>query len=87
MSAADVAFARALEHWQAESLQESHAACVDALRHDAGHVAAAVLASEILLRVGEAGRGVALLADVVRRAPEDGAARVLLARAQRTAAD
>lgn len=84
MSAADAAFARALEHWQAESLQEAHAACLEALGHDERHVAAAVLASEILLRVGEAGRAVALLADVVRRSPDDGAARVLLARAQRT---
>ena len=53
MLAADVAFARALEHWQAESLQEAHAACLEAIGHDEGHVGAAVLAAEILLRVGE----------------------------------
>lgn len=87
MSAADAAFARALEHWRAESLREAHAACLKALGHDAGHVAAAVLASEILLRVGEAGRAVALLADVVRRSPGESAARVLLARAQRIAGE
>ena len=87
MSAADAAFARALEQWQAESLQAAHAACMEALGHDADHVGAAVLASEVLLRVGEPRPAVALLAQVVRRAPDDGAALLLLARAQRSAGE
>ena len=87
MSAADVAFARALQHWQAESLQEAHAACLEAIGHDEGHIGAAVLASEILLRVGEPKPAVALLSRVVRRTPGEGAARVLLARAQRIAGE
>ncbi|MDQ3722917.1 MAG: hypothetical protein M3376_07600, partial [Actinomycetota bacterium] len=77
MSAADAAFARALEHWRDDSLQEAHAACLAALDHDERHVPAAVLASEILLRVGAPGPAVALLERVVGGAPQDGAARVL----------
>ena len=50
--------ARALE---SESLQAAHAACLEALGHDADHVGAAVLASEILLRAGGPRRAVALL--------------------------
>lgn len=87
MSAADAAFAGALEHWRAESLQAAHAACMEALRHDADHVEAAVLASEILLRAGEPRPAVALLEHVARLAPDDGAALLLLARAQRSAGD
>jgi len=84
---ADAAFARALELWQAEFLQAAHAACMEALGHDAEHVAAAVLASEILLRAGEPRPAVALLEQVSRRAPDDGTALLLLARAQRSAGD
>jgi len=87
MSAADAAFACALEHWQAESWQAAHAACLEALGHDEGHVAAAVLASEILLRVGEPRPAVALLEHVARLTPDDGAALLLLARAQRSAGE
>jgi len=79
MSAADVAFARALQHWQAESLQEAHAACLEAIGYEEGHIGAAVLASEILLRAGEPEPAAALLRDVVRRTPGEDAARVLLA--------
>ncbi len=49
MSAANVAFARALQHRQAESLQEAHAACLEVIGHDESHIAATVLACEILL--------------------------------------
>lgn len=61
MPAADAAFARALELWEAGSLQAAHAACLEALRDDAGHVPAAVLGAEILLQVGEPAAAVALL--------------------------
>jgi len=87
MSAADAAFAGALGHWRAERLPAAHAACLEALGHDADHVGAAVLASEILLRAGEPRPAVALLEHVARRAPDDGAALQLLARAQRSAGD
>jgi predicted TPR repeat methyltransferase len=87
MSAADAAFACALEHWQAESLQAAHAACLEALGHDAEHVPAAVLASEILLRAGAPQPAVALLERVAELAPGDGAALLLLARAQRSAGE
>ncbi len=87
MSAADAAFACALEHWQAGSWQAAHAACLEALGHDEGHVAAAVLSSEILLRVGEPRPAVALLEHVARLTPDDGAALLLLARAQRRAGE
>ena len=43
MSAADAAFACALEHWRAESLPAAHATCLEALGHDADRVGAAVL--------------------------------------------
>jgi len=88
MGAADAAFARALACWQAESLQAAHAACLEALACDEDHVAAAVLASEILLRVGEPPPAVALLERVVAgAAARDGAAWLLLARALRMAGD
>ena len=75
MPTADAAFARALGHWRAGSLQEAHAACLEALAHDGAHIAAAVLAAEILLDVGAATPATALLREVVRREPHDGALR------------
>ena len=85
MSAADVAFARALEHWRAESLEEAHADCLEAIGHDDGHIGARCSPRRSSAGGRDwTGRGAALACR--GPIPRRGRCARLLARAQRTPA-